>query len=156
LRCDGRSPVLYTRGQIRIGKRLSMRGRTTRVELGARRGGELTLGTRVYLNQGASVVASDSIVVGDRVRVGDHAAIHDSDYHAVSADVAPRVAPIVIGDDVWIGRNAIVMPGVGIGAGTVVAAGAVVTHSLPARCLAAGVPARVIRELEVPEGWQRA
>jgi acetyltransferase-like isoleucine patch superfamily enzyme len=156
LRCDGRSPVLYSGGHIKIGSGLSMRGRTARVELGARGGGELTLGARVYLNQGASVVASASIVIGDRVRIGDHAAIHDSDYHALSADLALRVAPIVIGDDVWIGRNAIVMPGVGIGAGTVVAAGAVVTHSLPARCLAAGVPARVIRELNLPEGWQRA
>jgi acetyltransferase-like isoleucine patch superfamily enzyme len=47
------------------------------------------------------------------------------------------------------------MPGVRIGAGSVIAAGAVVTRSIPARTLAAGVPARVIRELDIPPGWRR-
>ena len=156
VRCDGRPPVLYTDGDaIVVGPRLSVRGRTARAELGTRQGGTLTLGTGVYLNQGASIVASESITVGDRVRIGDYAAIHDSDYHPVAADLPMRVAPIVIEDDVWIGRGAIVMPGVRIGRGSVVAAGAVVTRSVPERSLAAGVPARVIRELDIPDGWRR-
>ena len=156
VRCDGRSPVLYTDGQpITIGPRLSIRGRTARVELGTERGGTLTLGREVYLNQGASVIASDSVTIGDRVRIGDHASIHDSDYHPVSADLPLRVKPIVIESDVWIGRAAVIMPGVHIGQGSVVAAGAVVTHSVPPRSLVAGVPARVIRELNIPEGWRR-
>ncbi len=156
VRCDGRVPVLYTDGAaITIGPRLSVRGRTGRAELGTKRGGTLTLGREVYINQGASVVASESITIGDRVRIGDHAAIHDSDYHAVSAELPVRVKPIVIEDDAWIGRGAIVMPGVRIGRGSVVAAGAVVTRSVPPGSLAAGVPARVIRELDIPEGWRR-
>ncbi len=156
VRSDGRAPVLYTDGAaITIGPRLSVRGRTGRAELGTKRGGTLTLGREVYINQGASVVASESIIIGDRVRIGDHAAIHDSDYHAVSAELPVRVKPIVIEDDAWIGRGAIVMPGVRIGRGSVVAAGAVVTRSVPPRSLAAGVPARVIRELDIPEGWRR-
>jgi acetyltransferase-like isoleucine patch superfamily enzyme len=156
IRCDGRPPVLYTDGDaIAIGRRLSVRGRIARAELGTRQGGTLTLGTGVYVNQGASIVASESITIGDRVRIGDYAAIHDSDYHPVAADLPMRVAPIVIEDDVWIGRGAIVMPGVRIGRGSVVAAGAVVTRSVPERSLAAGVPARVIRELDIPDGWRR-
>jgi acetyltransferase-like isoleucine patch superfamily enzyme len=156
VRCDGRPPVLYTDGgAITIGPRLSVRGRTTRAELGTRHRGTLTLGREVYLNQGASVVACERITIGDRVRIGDHAAIHDSDYHPVSADLPLRVRPIVIEDDVWIGRGAIIMPGVEVGRGSVVAAGAVVTRSMPERSLAAGVPARVIRELDVPHGWRR-
>jgi maltose O-acetyltransferase len=156
VRCDGRSPVIYTDGHaISIGPRLSVRGRTARAELGTQQGGRLTLGAGVYINQGASIVASDSITIGDRVRIGDYAAIHDSDYHPLAADLPVRVAPIVIEDDVWIGRSALVMPGVRIGRGSVVAAGAVVTRSVPARRLAAGVPARVIRELDIPDGWRR-
>ncbi|MGA2013307.1 MAG: acyltransferase [Solirubrobacteraceae bacterium] len=156
VRCDRRSPVLYSDGDaITIGPRLSVRGRTTRAELGTNRGGTLTIGREVYINQGASLVASASITIGDRVRIGDHAAIHDSDYHPVSADSPVRVSPIVVGDDVWIGRGALIMPGVHIGDGSVVAAGAVVTRSVPPRCLVAGVPAKVIRELDIPEGWRR-
>jgi maltose O-acetyltransferase len=55
--------------------------------------------------------------------------------------------PISIGDNVWLGGGAIVCPGVAIGDDTVVGAGAVVTRDLPAGVLAAGVPARVLREL---------
>jgi maltose O-acetyltransferase len=57
------------------------------------------------------------------------------------------VAPVAIGDNVWLGAGAIVCPGVTIGDDTVVAAGAVVTRDLPAGVLAAGVPAEVKREL---------
>lgn len=55
--------------------------------------------------------------------------------------------PITIEDNVWLGGGAIVCPGVTIGQDTVVAAGAVVTQDLPARVVAAGVPARVLREI---------
>jgi acetyltransferase-like isoleucine patch superfamily enzyme len=55
---------------------------------------------------------------------------------------------IVIEDDVWLGSGAIVMDGVRIGKGSVIAAGAVVTSDVPAHVVAAGVPARVIREIE--------
>ena len=57
-------------------------------------------------------------------------------------------APIVIEDDVWIGTAATIMQGVTIGAGSVVAAGAVVTRDVPAQTLVAGVPAQVIKTID--------
>jgi maltose O-acetyltransferase len=89
--------------------------------------------------------------------------------HAAACQLAPRVQlltathpidpeprrlgwesaePIAIGDNVWLGGGAIVCPGMTIGDDTVVGAGAVVTRDLPAGVLAAGVPARVLREID--------
>ena len=56
-------------------------------------------------------------------------------------------APVTIGDDIWIGANAVVLPGVTIGDHSVVAAGAVVTKDVPPRSLVAGVPARIINQI---------
>ena len=53
-----------------------------------------------------------------------------------------------IGDDVWLGGNVVILPGVTIGNNVVVAAGAVVSKSIPDNCIAGGVPARVIRQLD--------
>jgi maltose O-acetyltransferase len=56
--------------------------------------------------------------------------------------------PVTIGNDVWIGGNCTILPGVTIGNNVVVAAGAVVTKDVPDNCLVAGVPAKVIRKLD--------
>lgn len=56
--------------------------------------------------------------------------------------------PITIGNDVWIGGNCTILPGVTIGNNVIIAAGAVVTKDIPGNCLAAGVPAKVIKQLE--------
>lgn len=55
--------------------------------------------------------------------------------------------PVVIGDDVWIGANAVILPGVTIGSHCVVAAGAVVTKDVPDNCVVGGVPAKVIKKI---------
>jgi acetyltransferase-like isoleucine patch superfamily enzyme len=155
VRCDGWLPVIYAGGRISIAGGLSVRGRASRAEFGAHRGGLLALGEGVYINQGASIVASKEIRIGDRTRIGDYAAIHDSDYHAVDPAHPKRIASVHIGSDVWIGRGAIIMPGVSVGSGAVIAAGAVVTHDVPPAVLVAGVPASVVRNLELPNGWRR-
>ena len=59
-----------------------------------------------------------------------------------------QAAPVTIGDDVWLGGNVVVLPGVTIGSNVVVAAGAVVTKDVPDDCVVAGVPARVVKQLE--------
>ena len=58
--CDGRLPVLYSEGDITIGKRFAMRGPLLACELGAQEGARLEIGDRVFINQGAIVVASDA------------------------------------------------------------------------------------------------
>ncbi len=153
--CEGKLPVLYGGGHVIIRGRLAVRGRVAPCEIGAWHGGELRIGERVFINQGASVVASHHIDIGDDVRIGDFAAIYDSDYHAVEEGRPVRTAPVRVGANAWLGRGAVVLPGCDIGAHAVVAAGAVVTGDVPPRSLVAGNPARIVRELRAGDGWRR-
>jgi len=67
-----------------------------------------------------------------------------------------RTAPVTIGRNVWIGRGAVLLPGVTIGDHAVVAAGAIVTKDVPAAAVVAGNPARVVRDLGViDDDWRR-
>lgn len=70
--------------------------------------------------------------------------------HLRAIDLRTRPKPIVIGDNVWIGHDSVVLPGVEIGNGSIVGARSVVTESIPDLAVAAGNPARVIRRLENP------
>ena len=90
---------------------------------------------------GTVIAAAESITLGERVVCGGNTTITDTDWHDRAS------APVVLEDDVFIGLGTIVLKGVTIGHGTFVGAGSVVTKSLPPMVLAAGNPARVIREL---------
>lgn len=103
----------------------------------------LTLGNSM-MNMNSSITCFCSITIGDDVLISENVTIRDSDNHHLQGSIV--TAPIVIQDRVWIGMNAIILKGVTIGEGAVVAAGAVVTHDVPAHTLVAGVPAKVIRE----------
>ena len=152
--CDsvGDRPRLYgrchvrNRGQISIGERLVMLGDTVRCELVSQAGGSIEIGDRVFINYGCSISAHSRVRIGDRCQIGQFVLIMDSDYHTPGELLrAPEPAPIEIGDEVWIGARAIVLKGVRIGAGAVVAAGSVVTRDVAAHSVVAGVPARQVR-----------
>lgn len=101
---------------------------------------------------GTAIGAARSIAIGARVLAGVNTMITDTDWHPVDPVRRARgdagdVAPVVIGDDVWLGANVLVLKGARIGAGTTIAANSVVTGEIPAGVLAAGVPARVVRTL---------
>lgn len=151
---DGRHPVLLTAGSIKCG-RLFLRCKTIPIEVGAGKNGSLVLGERVFINTGATIVANHSIVVGDDCLIGDLVAIFDSNYHRMEPSRPTRVAPVRLGANVWVGRSATILPGVTIGDHAVIAAGSVVTNDVPAKTLVAGVPARIIRTLDIPDGWRR-
>ena len=151
---QGRRPVLITAGSITCG-RLLLRCTPVPAELGAAKGGSLVLGQRVFINTGATVVANHSITIGDDCLIGDFVAIFDTDHHQLEPSRPTRVAAVRLGANVWVGRSATILPGVSIGDHAVVAAGSVVTEDVPAKTLVAGVPARPVRVLDVPDGWRR-
>jgi maltose O-acetyltransferase len=121
-----------------------------------------TIGDYSYVNVNCIFLDSARIRIGDRVLIGPgvqvitathpvEAAERTIDYPADPVFPFRAVSlakPITIGDDVWIGAGAIVLPGVTIGSGTTIGAGSVVTRSVPANVVAAGNPARVIRRLD--------
>ncbi|HVF04194.1 MAG TPA: acyltransferase [Frankiaceae bacterium] len=150
----GRLPVVHADGRIVLGRGFSTRSAQARVEIGAGVGGELVVGDGVFLNQGANVFAAVSVRIGDHTRLADHATVYDTDFHPVGPG-AKREAPVVIGRNVWVGRSAVVLPGVTIGDHAVVAAGAVVTKDVPPRSVVAGNPARVVSTFECPDDWVR-
>ena len=108
----------------------------------------LTLGSG-YMNCGSTIACAKRITIGDGVAIARGVFIYDSDHHQIldaHGEQTNPPMPVMIGNHVWIGVGAIVLKGVTIGDGAVIAAGAVVTHDVPPGCMAAGNPARVIRE----------
>lgn len=152
----GARPRIINHGTVTIGRRFRADGLRARIELGALTDAELIIGDDVYLNGGVSAIASVRIEIGDHTRIGDHTMLLDSDIHEVEQGAEVRRGPIRIGRNVWIARNCTVLPGVEIGDHSVVAAGSVVTRSVPPRTLVAGVPARHVRELRADDDWVRS
>jgi acetyltransferase-like isoleucine patch superfamily enzyme len=106
-------------------------------------GAELRLGSG-YFNYGADILCNCRVAIGDRCMFGPEVMIFDDDSHEIIGGV--RKAPIIIGNDVWVGARSMILKGVTIGSGAVIGAGTVVTKDVPPSTIAAGVPARVIRE----------
>lgn len=121
-------------------------------------GSEVVIGDDSGLS-GAAICAARSVRIGAQCLLGANVTVTDCDFHPVAApgrrfvsDVrAAACAPVVIEDNVWLGMNVIVLKGARIGAHSVIAAGSVVSGAIPPNCIAAGVPARVVRELTAEE-----
>jgi len=111
-------------------------------------GAKLSIGDHTYINRSASIDCTQEITIGDYCAISDNVQILDSDFHPITYNgkTSMMSKPVHIGNHVWIGRSAIILKGVTIGDGAIVGAGSVVTRDVPARCLVAGNPARVIKE----------
>lgn len=151
----GKRPRFVADGTTEVGSRFKADGLDDRIALGALPGGRLVIGDDVYINGGVVAVAATTIEIGDHTRIGDHSALLDTNVHEVEQGAPVERGPIRIGRNVWIARNVTVLPNVEIGDHSVVAAGSVVTRSIPPRTLAAGVPARPLRELRADDDWVR-
>lgn len=111
----------------------------------------VTVGAGTAIGMNDVVWGQGGVTIGARCMLGPNVVLV-SENHAHDDPTVPMNrqggvrAPIVLGDDVWIGANAVVTMGVTIGDGAVVGAGAVVTRDVPARTVVGGVPARVLRD----------
>lgn len=114
-------------------------------------GAYVTLGARAYLNTGCVLLDCNRIELGEDAFLGPGVHVYTAT-HPVDPDErvrGPELArPVRIGARVWVGGAAVILPGVSIGDGSTIGAGSVVTRDVPARCVAAGNPCRIVRRLD--------
>jgi acetyltransferase-like isoleucine patch superfamily enzyme len=115
---------------------------------------EIRIGAGCFLNGGTMLAALERIEIGDHVMFANGCFVGDSDHRYDDPDLpitaqgfVPR-GPVKIGDNVWFGVNCVVTGGVEIGERAVIGANSVVTRDIPAGTIAAGAPAKVLREIE--------
>ena len=153
---------IYNYGKIFIGNSFSLVGLSFFNPLCRHTASILRTEKNAILEIGDSVGISSSVIwafrkiyIGNHVNIGADCVIMDSDAHALKVedrllgkDVQERMeSPIYIGNNVFIGTRCIVLKGVSIGDNSVIGAGSVVTKSIPANCIAAGNPCKVIKYL---------
>ena len=148
---DGSSPK-----DIVIGEKVWMWG-----TLNSQSGGKIIMGDYSKIGGRSVINAVESVQIGNYTGIAENVHITDNNNHPVNPsyrkymricrDLEPRLwkhsdhAPVVIGENCWIGRNVSIMKGVTIGDNSVIAANSVVTKSVPANCIAAGNPAKVVK-----------
>jgi acetyltransferase-like isoleucine patch superfamily enzyme len=135
-------------GYVEFGNGVILVGTVTPIEIVSHKGSHISIGDHTFINYGASITAHQKVSIGRHCLFGHHVRIVDKNEHGLEQrHVAPPPAPVVIEDNVWIGSHTIILPGVSIGRNSAIGAGSVVTRDVPANCLAAGNPARVIRRI---------
>lgn len=114
-------------------------------------GGNIHAGSGVFMNFNCIVLDVAPVTIGSRVMFGPNVQVYTATHplDPVERSSGKEYAkPIAIGDDVWVGGSAVILPGVTIGARSVIGAGSVVTKDVPEGVFAAGNPCKVIRKLE--------
>jgi maltose O-acetyltransferase len=108
---------------------------------------QVAIGDDVSFGAYLHIWGMGGVTIGNRVMIGSHVAITSltHDYTAAAMKGTSIARPIVIEDDVWLGTHCVILPGVCVGRGAVVAAGAVVTEDVPPYTVVAGVPARLLK-----------
>jgi len=172
-----REPLMRYRCD-RVGRRLFIEGQLPLIDGNGRVviGDDVRIGSRNTWTVGYKVSEDAELVIGDRVNIGYHntfsvatrlhigpdtmfapdVQIYDNPNHPLSPAARLRkepfaledAAPVMIGSNVWVGTGALILPGVTIGDGAIIGAMSLVNRDVPPATLAAGNPARVIRELE--------
>ncbi len=154
-------PKIFGNLKIELGERVVLSGQQVWFACGDTSEKRLIVGDSSYLGFGVEIFVGSEVIVGSHVLVANHVLMNGYDGHpldpfARAAGERPDEAghgAICIGDYAWIGSKAIILKGVSIGRGAVVASGAVVTKDVPELTVVGGNPARLIRTIEAPPGW---
>ena len=113
-------------------------------------GSHIRVGRNLFVNYNCTIIDVMPVTIGDNCQIAPNVAIYTAGHpvHPQTRNTAYEFgAPVTIGDNVWLGGNTVVLPGVTIGSNSVIGAGSVVTRDVPEWSLAAGNPCRVIRKI---------
>ena len=144
LRRIGRLESAYYKSRMNTGQGVRLRR-----PLLVRYPRNIHVGNNVAINTNCTFLAHDTIRIGDNTMIGPNVTIltvdHDISRKGIEAHTAHIPSPVTIGENVWIGANALILPGVTIGDNAVVAAGSVVTKYVPENTVVGGNPAKSIK-----------
>ncbi|WP_300457047.1 acyltransferase [Desulfobacula sp.] len=142
-------------GPVRIGNHITLLGcsdKKTRLTVWSDQDNinGIRIGDHVLIAPGVRISAASSISIADSCMLASHVYITDSDWHGIyDRSLPPEVAsPVTLEENVWVGDSAIVCKGVTIGKNSIVGAGSVVTSDIPANVIAAGNPAKIVKQLD--------
>jgi acetyltransferase-like isoleucine patch superfamily enzyme len=152
---EGGMPLVMGPLAIRLGRDVRLSGATTLTGRTASTAPLLEVGSNVDIGWQTTIAVGTRVVLGDHVRLAGRCFLAGYPGHPLEAGRraqgqpcdAGQIGDIILEDDVWLATGVTVLAGVRIGRGTVVGAGSVVTRDLPAGVIAAGSPARVIRQI---------
>jgi serine acetyltransferase len=138
--------LAYITGQISLGSNLTM----GQVFISIAPNSRLSIGHNCSINDYSRIVSNYGCFIGNNVMIGELVSIRDFDHVIDQSEIPMRTqgfvgAPVVVEDDVWIGRGVAILKGVRIGRGAVIGANAVVNRDIPPYSIAVGVPARVVK-----------
>ncbi len=165
----GSNLQLYAPERIRLGNRVSIGHNVTLRAMTVypwtdppqRFTPELTIGDEVFINNGSQLSCANRIHIGARVMIAEYCFLADNQHGYADPDRSIRAQPLAIGeltigDDSWIGANCCIAGGIRIGRHCVIGANAVVTTDIPDYSVAAGAPARIIKQYDHEDhAWKR-
>ncbi len=113
-------------------------------------GSNIEIGENFFSNYGLTILDVGKVTIGDNAQIAPNVSIYTAGHpiHPDSRNSGYEYGiPVAIGDNVWIGGNAVILPGITIGSNSVIGAGSVVTKDIPEWVIAAGNPCRVLRKI---------
>ena len=152
----GRPKINLARlAHLQIGEDVRMESGVHRLRLSVHHKARLIVGNNVYLN-GCIISANAEVIIKDGVKMGPWAHVMDGDFHGVEErEAAVNMRPVIIEEDAWLATRCMVLKGVTIGRGAVVAAGSVVTKDVEPYTVVAGVPAQVVKRLPLYSAFRQ-
>ncbi len=146
----GRGVTIDGPENVRLGDKVSLAGGVFLSATGDQ--GRISIGEVTHVDRGSVLYGQGGLEIGARCAIAAHVVIYsqtnrfDLAPHGEILEQGTRYAPVKVGDDVWIGAGAILIPGITVGDHAVIAAGAVITKDVPAWHVAGGVPAKVLKD----------
>ena len=105
---------------------------------------KLIIGNNTFINSNSSIRCKKNIVIGNNCAIAHGVSIMDSNYHKINGKI--KEEPVIIEDNVWIGANSVILSGVTIGKGSIIAAGTIVNKDVPPHSMVAGNPGKIKKE----------